>query len=86
MHRTAQAAKGTSEGSQSTYKRGRDRFRIADPFEHERWTDVILTFLETTDVGRKAREEEWQEGSDGFVEQDGEVLEVEAELVQGDLQ
>jgi len=50
-------------------KRGRDRFRIADLFADERCTDAILTFLETTNVGRKPREEEWEEGSDGSVEQ-----------------
>jgi hypothetical protein len=42
-------------------KRGRDRFRIADLFADERCTEAILEFLETTDVGRKAREEEWEQ-------------------------
>jgi len=64
-------------------KRGRDRFRIADLFADERCTDAILTFLETTNVGRKAREEEWEEGSDGSVEQDDKVLEGEVRLVEG---
>ena len=40
-------------------KRGGDRFRIADLFADERCTEAILEFLESTDVGRKAREEEW---------------------------
>ena len=39
-------------------KRCRDRFRIADLFTDERRTEAILEFLESTDVGRKAREEE----------------------------
>jgi len=66
-------------GSQT--KRGRDRFRIADLFTDERRTDAILTFLKTTDVGRKVREEEWERGSDGFVEENDELVEMEAEVV-----
>ena len=65
-------------------KRGRNWFRIAELFADERCTDAILTFLETTDVGRRAREEEWEKESDGSVEQDDEVLEVETGLVEGE--
>jgi len=55
-------------------KRGRDRFRIADLFADERCTDAILKFLETTDVGRKAREDERERGSYGPGEQEDEGL------------
>jgi len=57
-------------------KRGRDRFRIADLSADERCTDAILGFLESTDVGRKAREEEWEQASNGTAE--------EEEVVGGD--
>jgi len=56
--------------------RGRDRFRIADLFADERCTDAILAFLETTDVGRRAREEVWENGSESSLEEDGEVVDM----------
>jgi len=37
-----------------------------------------------TDVGRKARDEEWEKGSDGFEEEDDGSVEVEAELAEGE--
>ena len=46
-------------------KRGRDRFRIADLFADEHCTAAIL---ESTDVGRKAKEEEWEQASNGTAE------------------
>ena len=64
-------------------ERGRDRFRIADLFADERCTEAIFTFL-AADVGRKAREEEWEDGSDGSVEEEDESVEVEAELAEGE--
>jgi len=39
-------------------KCGRDRFRVADLIADEQCTGAILEFLESTDVGRKARVEE----------------------------
>jgi len=42
----------------------------------ERYTEAILTFLETTDVGWQAREEVWENGSESSVEEDGEVLDM----------
>ena len=56
--------------------RGRDRCRIADLFADERCTDAILAFLETTDVGRRAREEVWENGSESSLEEDGEVVDM----------
>ena len=35
-------------------ERGWDRFRITDLFADDRYTEAILTFLETTNVGRQA--------------------------------
>jgi ribonuclease HI len=63
-------------------KRGRDRFRIADLFADERCTEAILEFLETTDVGRKAREEEWEYASDGTTGMQEEVVEGEEESTE----
>jgi len=59
-------------------------FPNSRPLADERCTDAILTFLETTDVGRKAREEGWEKGSDGFVEEEDGAVEVEADVVQGE--
>jgi len=56
--------------------RGRDRFRIADLFADERCTEAILAFLETTDVGRRAREEVWENGSESSLEEDGDVVDM----------
>lgn len=72
--------------------RGRDRFRIADLFADERCTEAILAFLQTTDVGRRAREEERENESESSLEEDGdggdmgdeeESMEVEVEGVGG---
>jgi len=65
-------------------RRGRDRFRIADLFADERCTEAILTFLETTDVGRQAREEDWENGSESSLEEDGDVVDMgdEEELME----
>jgi len=71
----------SSYGKWSDHRR--DRFRIADLFARERYTEAILTFLETTDVGRKVREEEWEKGSGAFMEEDDELVEVEVELAEG---
>jgi len=67
-------------------KRGRDRFRIADLFADERCTKAILEFLESTDVGKKAREEEWEQASDGTAEEQEVGAEGVKELmeVEGD--
>ena len=54
--------------------------------------EAILTFLETTDVGRRATEEVWENGSERSLEEDGDVvdmgdeeesMEVEVERVGG---
>jgi len=65
-------------------RRGRDRFWIADLFADERCTEAILTFLETTDVGRRAREEDWENGSESSLEEDGDVVDMgdEEELME----
>jgi hypothetical protein len=66
-------------------KSGRDRFRIADLFTDERCTETIREFLESTDVGRKAREEEWEQANNGTVETQEEVVEGEESMeVEGD--
>jgi hypothetical protein len=66
----------------SQTKRGRDRFRIADLFADGRCGETILEFLKTIDVGRKVREEEWEEGSDGFAEEEDEMVAEEEELAE----
>jgi len=63
-------------------KCGRDRFRIADLFADERYTKAILEFLESTDVGRKAREEEWEQASNGTAEEQEKVVEGEEESME----
>jgi len=63
-------------------KCGRDRFRIADLFADERYTKAILEFLESTDVGRKAREEEWEQASNGTVEEQEKVVEGKEESME----
>jgi hypothetical protein len=85
-HYLEKAAENPLEGSTST-KRGRDRFCIADLFADGRCTEAILEFLETTDIGRKAREEEWKQASNGATGTQEEVVEGEEELmeVEGDV-
>jgi len=70
-------------------RRGRDRFRIADLFADERCTEAILKFLETTDVGRRAREEKCENRSESSLDRDDgdvvdmgddEVMEAEVEV------
>ena len=65
-------------------RRGRDRFWIADLFADERCTEAILTFLETTDVGRRAREEDWENGSESSLEEGGDIVDMgdEEELTE----
>jgi ribonuclease HI len=72
--------------------RGRDRFRIADLFADERCTEAILAFLESTDVGRRARDEVRENGSESSMEEgsagadmgdEEELMEVEMESVGG---
>jgi len=63
-------------------KRGRDRFRTADLIADERCTEAILEFLESTDVGRKAREEEWEQASSGTAEEQEEGAEGAEELME----
>jgi len=69
-------------------RRGRDRFRTADLFADERCTDAILTFLETTDVGRRAREDNWKNGSESSLEVDGDGVEMgdEEELMEAEVE
>jgi len=47
-----------------------------------RGTEAILEFLETTDVGRKAREDEWERASIGSAEAQEKLVEAEEELVE----
>ena len=54
---------------------GRDRFRIADLFADE-FTEAILAFLETTDVGRQAREEVRENGSQSCLQEDSDVMDI----------
>ena len=63
-------------------RRGRDRFRKADLFADERCTEAILEFLESTDVGRKAREEEWEQASSGTEGEQEEGAEGAEELME----
>jgi len=69
-------------------RRGRDRFRTADLFADERCTEAILTFLETTDVGRRAREDNWKNGSESSLEVDGDGVEMgnEEELMEAEVE
>jgi len=45
---------------------------------------VILTFLETTNVVRKERKQEWEIGSDGFAGEEDESMEVGEESVEAE--
>jgi len=45
-------------------------------------TEAILQFLESTDVGRKAREEEWEQASSGTAEEQEEGVEGAEELME----
>jgi len=59
---------------------------MADLFANERCTGAILEFLESTDVGRKARGEEWEQASNDTAEKQEEVVEGDEESmeVEGD--
>jgi len=63
-------------------KRGRDLFCIADLFADERCTKAILEFLESTDVGKKAGKEEWEQASDGTAEEQEVGVEGVKELME----
>ena len=43
-------------------KRGRERFRMADPFADERCSKSVLRFLETTGVGNSLPKKRSTEG------------------------
>jgi len=50
--------------------------------------NAILTFLETTDAGRRAREDNWKNGSESSLEVDGDGVEMgdEEELMEAEVE